>query len=62
MRAPLSAMKPIGWIVFSGDPCPESGSWTVIDHPKVAASISAGQIMPNYLGKKVGWRLAHYGI
>jgi hypothetical protein len=34
----------------------------VVGHDWISASISAGQIMPRYLGKDATWRLVHYGL
>jgi hypothetical protein len=53
---------PVGTTVRTGEKCPESGSWTVVGHDWISASISAGQIMPRYLGKDATWRLVHYGL
>jgi hypothetical protein len=61
MRALFSAPYPIGSIARSGRPCPETGSWRVVDQERAETSISAGLIMPHYMGEKVDWYLARYG-
>jgi hypothetical protein len=53
---------PVGTTAHTGEECPESGSWTVVGHDWISASIPAGQVMPHYLGKEVTWSLVRYGL
>lgn len=64
----ISDPYPIGTTVKTGDQCPATGSWAVVEHTsavpvtEVAATIDEGRIMPHYLGEDVTWRFAHYGL
>lgn len=52
--------KPIGTKAKTGENCPESGVWKVVDTPSTTAPISKGNTMPPYGKKAVIWELIIY--
>lgn len=53
-------MAPIGTTARTGQICPESGVWAVLDLPSTTAPIAKGNTMPPYRNRSVTWRLASY--
>ena len=51
---------PIGTIARTGESCPESGVWRVVESPSTTAPIAKGNRMPPYSGNAVAWRLEAY--
>lgn len=47
----------IGTVAKTGEKCPYSGVWEVIDEPTTTAPISKGETMPPYKDKGVAWKL-----
>ena len=41
----------------TGQKCPTSGEWEVIGTVTTTVLLSKNQLMPDYLGQKVVWRL-----
>ena len=52
--------KPIGTTARTGETCPESGVWTVMETPTTTAPIAKNNRMPPYSGKSVTWQLISY--
>lgn len=46
-----------GTIAQTGERCPESGLWKILETPSVSVTIYEGSIMPPYKGKSVSWEL-----
>ncbi len=44
----------------TGQICPASGVWMVVDYPTITAPITKGNRMPPYNGKAVTWQLVQY--
>ncbi len=55
-----TARKPIGTTVRTGQTCPESGVWEVVEPPTTTAPIAKGNTMPPYRNRAVTWRLIRY--
>jgi hypothetical protein len=51
---------PIGTTGRTGEKCPESGIWKVLDTPSTTAPIAKGNTFPPYNGKAVTWKLIQY--
>ncbi len=54
------AKEPIGTTASTGQKCPQSGIWEVVDTPAVSTSISKGHTMPSYEGLAARWKLIQY--
>ncbi len=52
---------PIGKTAVSGTLCPASGEWEITGALTTIAVLAKNQIMPDYCGKKVRWRLIRPG-
>ncbi|MBW8360019.1 MAG: hypothetical protein K0M63_09510 [Weeksellaceae bacterium] len=52
---------PITKTAASGTLCPESGEWEITGALTTSAVLAKNQIMPDYCGKKVRWRLIRPG-
>jgi hypothetical protein len=52
--------KPIGTRAKTGEVCPESGVWKVVETPSTTAPIAQGNRMPPYNGQAVTWELIKY--
>ena len=44
----------------TGQICPASGIWEVVEKPSTTAPIAKGNRMPPYNGKAVTWQLIQY--
>jgi hypothetical protein len=45
----------------SGSLCPASGEWEIIGERTTSIVLSRNQVMPEYCGKKVAWKLVRKG-
>ncbi|MBW8361653.1 MAG: hypothetical protein K0M56_05635 [Kaistella sp.] len=45
----------------SGKLCPESGEWEIQGERTTSTVLSKNQVMPEYCGKKVYWKLVRKG-
>ncbi len=52
--------KPIGTIARTGEQCPESGVWMVLESISTTAPIAKGNTMVPYRAKAVAWKLVQY--
>lgn len=52
--------KAIGTKAKTGEICPESGIWKVIETPTSAVPIAKGNIIPPYQGKVTTWELIQH--
>ena len=52
---------PIPKTAASGSLCPESGEWEITGSLTTSAVLAKNQIMPEYCGQKVRWRLIRPG-
>ena len=43
--------------VVTGLPCPESGIWESMGNFRTTVTLSKGEMMPDYCGRKTKWKL-----
>ena len=51
---------PLSTTARTGELCPESGVWKVLDTPSTTAPIARGNHMPPYNNRAVTWSLIQY--
>jgi hypothetical protein len=51
----------IGTIAKTGEECPESGDWKVLDQPSTIIRVDKGNFMPPLKGRSVQWELVKVG-
>lgn len=45
----------VGTLAKTGERCPESGIWKVLEAPSFTVSINEGSLMPPFKGRSVSW-------
>ncbi|MBH3265098.1 hypothetical protein I5R69_26535 [Serratia marcescens] len=56
----MMTRSPLGTTASTGQKCPESGVWKVVDTPSTTAPIAKGNTMPPYNNKAATWKLTQY--
>lgn len=47
----------VGTVLKTGERCPETGLWKVLENPSFEVQINEGSFMPPYKGRSVSWEL-----
>ena len=47
----------LGSITKTGERCPASGLWKVLENPSIEIQVYEGNLIPPYKGRSVSWEL-----